>query len=127
MTMNLYRVVVTQKWSTEATALVWAPDRGAAERLAGKEVELYSCDARAIGRVAIARPEPIDDGVLDRVDDDELWLILPDGKVCENSRTGLAQFQALLTPERLEALRIARIAQIEAGNGQLDLLEDPTP
>jgi hypothetical protein len=86
-------------------------------------VELDLDDAEAIRPVAIARPEPIDDGVLDRMDDDELWLILPDGKVCENSRTGVAQFQALLTPERLEALRIARIAQIEAGNGQLDLLE----
>jgi predicted DNA-binding protein (UPF0251 family) len=120
MTMNLYRVVVTQKWSAEAEALVWAPDRGAAEKLAATEVELDLDDAEAIRPVAIARPEPIDDAVLDRMDDDELWLILPDGKVCDNSRTGLTQFQALLTPERLEALRIA---QIEAGNGQLDLLE----
>lgn len=123
--MDLYRVVVTQEWSAEAEALVWAPDRGAAEKLAATEVELDLDDAEAIRPVAIARPEPIDDGVLDRMDrmDDDVWLILPDGKVCENSRTGVAQFQALLTPERLEALRIARIAQIEAGNGQLDLLE----
>jgi hypothetical protein len=120
MAMELYRVVVTQEWSAEAEALVWAPDRGAAEKLAAKEVELDSYDAEAIGPVAIARPEPIDDGVLDRMDDDDLWLILPDGKVCDNSRAGLAQFQALLTPEHLEALRLARI---EAGNGQLDLLE----
>jgi len=123
MTIGLYRVVVTQEWSAEAEALVWAPDRGAAEKLAATKVELDLYDAEAIRPVAIARPEPIDDGVLDRMDDDELWLILPDGKVCDNSRTGMAQFQALLTPERLEALRIARIAQIEAGNGQLDLLE----
>jgi hypothetical protein len=49
-----------------------------------------------------------------------IWLILSDGEVCENSRAGLERFRSLLTPERLEALRLARI---EAGNGQLQLLE----
>lgn len=119
--LNLYRVTVTQEWSAEATALVWAPDRSAAEKLAEDAVDFELFDPEPVGGpIGRAKPEPIDEGVMDRMDDDDLWLILPDGEVCDNSRTGLAQFQALLTPERLEALRLARI---EAGNGQLDLLE----
>ena len=121
MTTELYRVVVTQEWSAEAEALVWAPDRGAAEKLAEDAVDFDPLESESVGGPnGRAKPEPIDEGVMERMDDDSLWLILPDGTVCERSRTGLAQFQAVLTPERLEALRLARI---EAGNGQLDLLE----
>ncbi len=118
--MHLFRVHVTQEWSAEADALVWAPNQATARKLARREVEIDIDDAESDGTTAIARLEPIDEGVLDRMDDDDLWLILPDGEVCENSRAGLAQFQALLTPERLESLRLTRI---EAGNGQLNLLE----
>jgi hypothetical protein len=121
MTTELYRVTVTQEWSAEAEALVWAPDRGAAEKLAEDAIDFDPLESKPVGGPnGRAKPEPIDEGVMDRMDDDSLWLILPDGTVCDNSRTGLAQFQALFTPERLEALRLARI---EAGNGQLDLLE----
>ena len=119
--MQLYRVTVTQEWSAEATALVWAPDRSAAEKLAEDAVDFEPLDPEPVGGpIGQAKPEPIDDDVMDRMNDDGLWLILPDGTVCENSRAGLAQFQALLTPERLESLRLTRI---EAGNGQLNLLE----
>lgn len=118
--LNLYRVHVTEEWTAEADALVWAPDQATAEKLAEDRVEIDHLDADPIGPFASAKPEPLDEGVLDRMDDDDLWLILPGGQVCENSRAGLEQFRSLLTPERLEALRLARI---EAGNGQLALLE----
>jgi len=121
MTTDLYRVTVTQHWSAKATALVLAPDRDAAEKLAEDAVDFDPLDPEPVGGpIGCAKPEPIDDGVMGRMDDYAIWLILPDGTVCDNSRAGLAQFQAVLTPERLEALRLARI---EAGNGQLDLLE----
>ena len=119
--LQLYRVTVTQEWSAEADALVWAPDKQTAENLAEDAIDFEPLDAEPVGGpIGQAKPEPIDDDVMDRMDDDGLWLILPDGTVCENSRAGLAQFRALLTPERLESLRLARI---EAGNGQLNLLE----
>ena len=121
--LNLYRVTVTQEWAAEAEALVWAPDQATARKLARREVEIDIDDAESNGTYAITGLEPIDGGVLDRMDDDSLWLILPDGEVCDNDRAGLARFQSLLDPERLEALRLARI---EAGNGQLALIEVPT-
>jgi hypothetical protein len=117
--MQLFRVTVTQEWSAEAEALVWAPDDVSAKRLAQKRVEVDIEDAYSDSCWSVAKPEPLDEAVMDRMDDD-LWLILPDGEVCDNDRAGLAKFQALLDPERLEALRLARI---EAGNGQLALLE----
>jgi hypothetical protein len=116
----LYRVHVTQEWTAEADALVWAPDQATAEKLAEDAVEIDHFDADPIAPFSSAKPEPLDDDVRNRMDDNNLWLILPDGEVCENSRAGLERFWSLLTPERLEALRLARI---EAGNGQLALLE----
>ncbi len=119
--LNLYRVTVTQEWSAEAKALVWAPDQAAAEKLAEDAVDDEPLDPEPVGGpIGRAKPEPLDDDVLSRMDDTDLWLILPDGEVCENSRAGLERFRSFLTPERLEALRLARI---EAGNGQLALLE----
>jgi len=115
----LYRVHVTQQWTAEADALVWAPDQATAKKLAEDAVKIDHFDANPIAPFSSANPEPLDD-VLNRMDDNDLWLILPDGKVCENSRVGLKRFWSLLTPERLEALRLARI---EAGNGQLALLK----
>jgi hypothetical protein len=120
--LNLYRVTVTQEWSAEAEALVWAPNKAAARKLARREVEIDIDDAESNGTTATGGLEPIDEGVLDRMDDDDLWLILPDGTVCDNNRAGLERFQSFLPRERLEALRLARI---EAGNGQLTLLEVP--
>jgi hypothetical protein len=119
--LNLYRVTVTQEWSAEAEALVWAPNKAAARKLARREVEIDIDDAESNGTTATGGLEPIDEGVLDRMDDDDLWLILPDGTVCDNNRAGLERFQSFLPRERLEALRLARI---EAGNGQLTLLEE---
>ena len=118
--LNLYRVHVTQEWSAEAEALVWAPDEVSAKRLAQKRVEVDIEDAYSDFCWSVAKPEPLDEGVLDRMDDDDLWLILPDGEICDNDRAGLVKFQALFDPDRFEALRLARI---EAGNGQLALLE----
>jgi hypothetical protein len=112
--LNLYRVLVTQEWSAEGEALVWAPDQKTAEKWAEVEVELNVLDADDNGTYSRAKPEPLDDGVLKRMADRDLWLIL-DGDTVE-----LDEFRSVLDPERLEALRIARI---EKGNGQLPLLE----
>ena len=117
---KLFRVTVTHNWSAEAEALVWAADADTAKRLAEKRVEVDIDDASEDSSWASVRPEPLDAGVMDLMDDDDLWLILPDGEVCDNTRAGLAKFQALLNPERLEAMRLARI---EASNGQIPLLE----
>ncbi len=119
--LNLYRVTVTQEWSAEAEALVFAPDQATAEKWAEREVEFTDpTECEPIGPSSRSRLEPLDDGVFNRMDDDDLWLILPDGEVCENTRAGLARFRTYLDPEHLETLRLARI---EAGNGQLALLE----
>ncbi len=114
--LQLFRVHVTQHWSAGTDALVWAPDQATAEKWAELEVELSTDDAEAIDPLATAKPEPIDEGVLGQIGDPHLWLIV-DGDVVEPT-----EFRAQLTPERLEALRLARI---EAGNGQLTLLEVP--
>jgi hypothetical protein len=120
--LQLFRVTVTQEWTAEAEALVWAPDRTTARKLARREVEIDIDDAEANGTTAVAGLEPLDDDVLSRMDDDDLWLILADGTVCNNDRAGLERFQSFLPREGLKALRLARI---EAGNGQLALLEVP--
>jgi hypothetical protein len=117
--LNLYRVTVTQEWSAEGTALVWAPDQKTAEKWA--EVELNVLDADDNGTYSRSKPEPIDADLPDRIDDDALWLIMPiPGRPNEFTTVEADEFQALLSPERLEAIRLARI---EAGNGQLPLLE----
>lgn len=118
--LQLFRVTVTQEWSAQATAMVWAPDVTTAAALAEDAVDFDLMDADPISPFTSARLEPLDDGVLDRMDDGNLWLILADGTVCDNSRAGLEQFRSVLTADRLSALRLARI---EAGNGQLALLE----
>jgi hypothetical protein len=118
--LDLYRVTVTQYWQAKADALVLASDKASAEQLAIKGVDLDIEDSCLGLCWGFTRPEPLDPGVMDRMDNDELWLILPDGEVCDNNRAGLSRFQALLDPDRLEAMRLARI---EAGNGQLNLLE----
>jgi hypothetical protein len=114
--LNLYRVHVTQEWTAEADALVWAPDQATAKRWAELEVELSADDAEEIGPLATAKPELIDEGTMNCIGHPDVWLIM-DGDVVEPE-----EFRSLLTPERLEALRLARI---EAGNGQLTLLEVP--
>jgi hypothetical protein len=120
--LQLYRVHVTQHWSAGTDALVWAQDRETARKLARREVDIDIFDAESDGTTATGGLEPIDEEVLDRMDDDDLWLILADGTVCSNDRAGLERFQSFLPRERPEALRLARI---EAGNGQLTLLEVP--
>jgi hypothetical protein len=116
---TLYRVTVTQKWSATADALVWAYDENTARRLAIRGVKVDIDDATPCNLAALAKPEPLDEDVLDRMNDDDLCLIMPDGQICE-SGAGLAQFQSLVSLDQLEALRLARI---EAGNGQLTLVE----
>ena len=118
MVMELFRVIVEQEWRASALALVWAPNGAEAELLAKRNVNIDILDASSCFIFAHAKPEPLDAGVMDRMDDDCLWLILPDGEVCENSRAGLAKFKSFLDPERLEAIRLARI---EANNGQMPL------
>jgi hypothetical protein len=44
--------------------------------------------------------------------------MLPDGLICDPNSFEVAKLQSLLSFERLESLRLARI---EAGNGQLSL------
>lgn len=116
----LFRVTVTKEWRANAEALVWALDADTAGRLAKRRVEI-DIDALESSSWASVNLEPLDAGVMGRMDNDDLWLIFPDGEVCENSRAGLAKFQAILSPERLEAIRLARI---EAVNGQLAIFTD---
>lgn len=117
MAMELFRVLINQEWTADTEALVWAPNGAEAELLAKRNVDIDILDASSCFIFGHAKPEPLDAGVIDRMDDC-LWLILPDGEVCENSRTGLAKFKSFFDPERLEAIRLARI---EANNGQMPL------
>jgi hypothetical protein len=121
--LQLFRVTVTQTWSAEGEALVMAPNEGTARMWARRAVDLELLDAddddREAGR---ARPEPMESLMgLTKEKAADLWLILPmDGHPCRARTVELDEFLAELSPERLEALRIAAI---ERDNGQLALLE----
>ena len=120
--LQLFRVLVTQEWSTEGEALVWAEDAEGAEVAARAEVDLDLFDADAGGLYTRVKAEPLD--TLERLDEKkaaDLWLIVPvDGRPGEVNTVELAEFLALISPERAEAMRIARI---ESNNGQLSLME----
>ena len=116
--LNLYRVTVTQEWNAEAEALVWATSQEEAEKAAELEVELNPDDAETIGPFSRSKPRPVEES-MSLTEADVAWqglyLIDPKGNTVD-----LEDFQSVLTPEQLESMRLARI---EAGNGQLALLE----
>lgn len=120
--LQLFRVTVTQEWSTEGEALVWAEDPEDAEVAARAEVHLDLFDADDGGMYTRVKAEPLD--TLERLDEKKaagLWLIVPvEGRPGQVNTVELAEFLALISPERAEAMRIARI---EKNNGQLSLLE----
>lgn len=120
--LQLFRVTVTQEWSAEGEALVWAEDADDAEVAARAEVDLQLFDADPGGLYTRAKAEPLD--TLEWLDEKKaagLWLIVPvDGRPGEVNTVELAEFLALISPERVETMRIARI---ESNNGQLSLLE----
>lgn len=121
--LKLFRVTVTQTWSTEGEALVMAPDENTARTWARREVDLEPLDAEDDGKEASwPRPEPMESLMgLTKEKAADLWLILPMAGRPDRARTvELEEFLAELSPERLEVLRIAAI---ERGNGQLALLE----
>lgn len=121
--LQLFRVTVTQTWSAEGEALVMAPDENTARMWARREVDLELLDADDDGREAgRPRPEPMESLMgLTKEKAADLWLILPIAGRPFHARTvELDEFLAELSPERLEALRIAAI---ERDNGQLALLE----
>lgn len=116
--LQLYRVTVTQEWITEGEALVWATSQQEAEKAAELALELSFDDAEAIGLLSQSKQRPVEDAMAltpAEVARQGLWLIDPDGDAID-----LADFQAVITPEQIEAMRIARI---EADNGQLALME----
>ena len=118
--LQLFRVTVTQTWSADGEALVWAEDRHAAEAAAKCEVELDHLDADDEGTDARARPEALD--VLEKLgkDPDE-WLILPISRRPGKFTTATTEeFLAFMSPEQSERIRLA---WIERNNGQLALLE----
>jgi hypothetical protein len=117
--LQLFRVTVTETLIAEAEALVWATDRQEAERAAKREVEFDAIDAESEGLEAMARVEPFDTAVnLTKRTACDFWLIMPTGRG-DWDTVELDEFRALLDPERMER---ARLAAIERGNGQLQLL-----
>lgn len=121
--LQLFRVTVTQTWSAEAEALVMAPDKESARMWARREVDFDMLDAEDDGKeISSLRPEPMDTLMgLTKKKAADLWLILPiAGRPFDARTVELEEFLAELSPERLEALRIAAI---ERDNGQLALLE----
>lgn len=117
--LQLFRVTVTHQWTAEATAMVWAPDIATAEKWADREVEIDLFDAYGPTSWTSARAEPISLETLDKLKADDLWLIMPTpGRPDSPDTVELDQFRAMLTPERLEALRLAAI---ERDNGQIAL------
>lgn len=116
--LQLYRVTVTQEWIAEGEALVWATSQQEAEKAAELELELCPDSAEAIGPYSRAKQRPVEDAMAltpAEVARQGLWLIDPSG-----NEVDLDDFQAVLTPEQIEAMRLARI---EADNGQLALME----
>ena len=118
--LQLFRVTVTETLIAEGEALVWATDRQEAERAAKREVEFDAIDAESEGLEAMARVEPFDTAVnLTKRTASDFWLIMPTGRG-DWDTVELDEFRTLLDPERMER---ARLAAIERGNGQLQLLE----
>lgn len=119
--LKLFRVTVIQEWSSEGEALVWAENSAEAETAASAEVDLDLLDAECVGMYARAKPEPL--STLEQLDETEassLWLIAPlKGRPGVSEEVRLEEFLSMITPEQIEA---ARIARIEANNGQLMLL-----
>ena len=115
--LNLYRVTVTQEWTAEAEALVWAFSQQEAEEAAELEVDLNPIDADDGTTWTSSKAVPLETAQqLTPRQAAVLWLIDPSGNTVE-----LSDFQAVLTSEQLEAMRLQRI---EAGNGQLPLLAE---
>ena len=121
--LQLFRVTVTQTWSAEAEALVMAPDKESARIWARREVDFDVLDAEDDGKeVSSPRPEPMDSVMgLTKKKAADVRLILPIAGRPFHARTvEIDEFLAELSPEWLEALRIAAM---ERDNGQLALLE----
>jgi hypothetical protein len=118
--LQLFKVLVTQEWSSEAEALVWAPDLSTAEKWAEKEVEFDIYEAEDNGTWSRGTCAPVFETLQKTNRAEDLWLIAPDPHSPERCNTlSLEEFKQILTPERLEELRIA---SIEKDNGQLSLL-----
>ena len=117
--LQLFRVTVTQEWTAEETAMVWAPDAATAEKWADWEVEFDLHDADEGISWTSARPEQISIETIDKLKADDIWLIMPTpGRPDTPDTVEIEQFRAMLTPARLEALRLAAI---ERDNGQIAL------
>jgi hypothetical protein len=114
--LQLFKVTVTQEWTAEADALVWATSQKEAEKAAELEVDLDPIDADDATTWTSSKAVPLETAQqLTPRQAAGLWLIDPSGNTVE-----LAEFLEVLSPEQLEAMRLARI---EANNGQMALLE----
>lgn len=119
--LKLFRVTVTHEWRCSGEALVLATSGPEAKRAALAEVELDWIDGVTTGRHAAVSRQPVETlQALDPRRASELWLIAPAAdRPDEHTTVELAEFQAVLSSDQLEAIRLR---QIEADNGQLALL-----
>ncbi len=120
--LNLYQVTVSQEWIAEGEAYVWAPDKTTAESWAKEEVELNPFDSEPEDSWSSARVLTVDENTMDIVGKDPFCSYIVPGSSGSYRNVGLEEFQnyyaEMFTPERLEAMRIARL---EANNGQTSM------
>jgi len=117
--LNLFRVTLSEEWVAEEEVLVWAPDEDTAEKWAEEQVEPDFYDATSLGIVARSRPEPLDEYLPFRIKNPYVRLVMPaPGSTGVPVKVHPEVFLTLLTPKRMDRIRLARI---ESGNGQLGI------
>jgi uncharacterized protein YjiS (DUF1127 family) len=139
---GVYAVEVTQEWSATTVVLVEAPSAAVARTVARQEVSFSSFDAESDGKTAAAlkrlTPEELADlgeeseiGAAAPIEDEAFMAHLIEFNVTSKDGPRLIKqwrgrkvsraelIELVTTPEAIEA---ARLARIEANNGQLPLI-----
>ena len=126
MTCNLFRVMLTQTYTAEQHVLVYARDQNAAESAALEEAEFSNFDANECGGPD-ARVIPIQpDDIPRRTADQFSFCLVPPPPEAGRwwQEIDFKDLIAMISPADIEA---ARLAAIEANNGQLPLIPEATP
>lgn len=118
--LQLYRVRVTQEWSAEAEALVFANNEEEAEFAVYDEIEFDIYDIDDGNKYSCAWPIPLE--TLETIGNskfiDEYFYLPVPGRYGQFKEVSLEEMRDFLTPEVRQAIHIR---EIEKDNGQIDL------
>ena len=114
--LKLFHVNVSQQWTTEAEAFVWADSRDEAERVAELNIDLNSHDADYCGKDVRGSEASFE--FLDKLGNKEYFYFFAPHSNVGYIDVNYETFKSYITPEDLERMRIEKI---EANNGQLPL------